>query len=87
MYTIASWIRQALSTRKPSLNVVIQEELVRMGSEPEGVHFLCPLVVDPHLDGVLGENVSLQQEVVVRLEVALRLFQRARLANSSVTIY
>jgi len=41
----------------------------------EGVHFLRPLVVDPHLDGVLGEYVALQQEVVVRFEVVQRLFE------------
>ena len=67
-----------------SLDVVVQEELVRMGPEPEGVHFLGPFVVDMHLDGVLGEDVALQQEVVVRFEVVQCLFERARLANSSV---
>jgi hypothetical protein len=29
-----------------------------MGPEPERVHFLGALVVDPHLDGVLGEHVA-----------------------------
>ena len=59
----------------PSLDVVVQEELVGMGTEPERVHFLGPLVVDMHLDGVLGEHVALQEEIVVRLEVIERLIQ------------
>ena len=44
------------------LDVVIQEELVRMRPQPQRVHFLGPLVVDPGLDRVLGEHIALQQE-------------------------
>jgi len=47
------------------LNVVIQEELVRMGSEPQRVNFSDSLVVDPCLDNILGKDIALVQEIMV----------------------
>jgi len=46
-----------------------------MRTETERVHFLCPLVVDSHLDGVLGEHIALQEEAVVRFEVVEYFFE------------
>ena len=49
------------------LDVVVHEELIRMGTESEGV-----VILDPHFDNrihhVLGEDVSLEQELVILLE-------------------
>jgi hypothetical protein len=49
-----------------------------MGPKTERVYFLGPLVVDMHLDCVLGEHIALQEEAVVRLEVIECLFVRTR---------
>ena len=53
---------------QPFLYIVVQEKLIGMGPKSQGIHFLGALVVDPYLDGVLGEHVALQEEIVVRLE-------------------
>ncbi len=60
------------------LDVVVQEKLVRMGSQTKCIHFLRPLVIDPHLNGVRGEYISLEEEAVVFFEVVERLVKRTR---------
>src|SRR6185295_15932229 len=60
------------------LDVVVEGELVRMRAQPDGVHLVLPLVVDPGLDQVRGEHVPLQQEVVVLLEVVQHDVERPR---------
>ena len=40
---------------------------MRRGPQPDGVHLLVVLVLDPRLDDVLGEDVALEQELVVVL--------------------
>src|SRR5262245_18397697 len=49
--------------------VVVECELVRMRAEPHRVDLVGRLVLDPGLDDVLGEDVALQQELVVVLQV------------------
>ena len=48
------------------LGVVVQLELVRMRPQADRVDLFRHLAVDPGLDQVLGEDVALEQEVVVR---------------------
>ncbi len=48
-----------------TLNIVIKHELVGVRTQANGIHFLRPLVVDPFLDQVLGEDPALQQVLVV----------------------
>src|SRR4029453_13319890 len=55
----------------------VQRELVRMRPEPDGVDLVRHLVVDPGLDDVLGEDVALQEEIVVALQVLERFVVRA----------
>ena len=49
-----------------------------MRPEAKRIHFLGPLVVDPLLDGALGENSTLHVEAVVHFEVIEYLFVRTR---------
>src|SRR5258705_10436030 len=60
------------------LDVVVEGELVRMRAQPDGVHLVLPLVVDPGLDQARGEHVPLQQEVVILLEAVQPDVERAR---------
>ena len=55
------------------LHVVVQEELVRVGAQLEGLQLDLSLVVDVGLDQVLGEDAVLEQKLVVRLERVQRL--------------
>jgi len=47
-------------------NVVIEREFVRVGTNPDRLDFVGPLVPDPGVDDVGGENVAAEQEIVVR---------------------
>src|SRR5271157_1184107 len=61
--------------RAPTLDVVVHLELVGMGTQTHGVHFLLALVVDESVQHLLGEDVALEQELVVageRVESALQ---------------
>ena len=49
-------------------DVVVEGELPGMGPRLHREHLVLHLVGDPCLDHVLGEHVSLEQEVVVLLE-------------------
>ena len=53
--------------RSNFLDVVVHEELIRMGTETQGV-----VVLDPHFNNrihhILGEDVSLEQELVILFE-------------------
>ena len=44
---------------QPCLDIEIQSELPRMGAEPDGIDLMLSLVLQPGLDHVLGEHVSL----------------------------
>ncbi len=65
--------RGALGGDDNALQIVVQDELVRVGPKPDRVHFFRPLVPEPGLDDVLGEDVALQEELVIPLERIERL--------------
>jgi hypothetical protein len=50
------------------LHVVVEEEFVRMRAEAQRVMFFA-LVADPHFEEVRGEHISLQEEVMILLEI------------------
>src|SRR5690606_8187648 len=50
-------------------SVEVERELVRMRSQAHGVDLVLALVLDPRLHDVLGEDVALEEELVVPLEV------------------
>jgi hypothetical protein len=50
-------------------DVVVERELVRVRAEADGVDLVRPLVLDPRLDDVGGEDPALEQELVVVLQV------------------
>src|SRR5262249_32021813 len=60
------------------LDVVIERELIRMRTQPDGVDFLLALVPDPGADDVAGEDVALQQELMVLFEGIQRFVERTR---------
>ena len=53
------------------LDVVVHEKLIRMGTETQGVVILNPHFYDG-IHHVLGEDVSLEQELVILLECLSR---------------
>src|SRR5437899_2657047 len=59
------------------LDVVVERELPRVGTQPDRVYLLAALVADPRLDHVLGEDAALQQELVIRLQGVEGLVERA----------
>src|SRR5687767_11886686 len=62
-------------------HVVVEEELVRRGPQARGLDLLLALVVEPHLDRVAGEDVALEQKLVVALQRVERLLERRRHAR------
>src|SRR5271167_2657341 len=62
--------------RSLHLDVVIELELVRMGTQTHGVHFLLALVVDVGVQHLLGEDVALEQKLIVASQRIQRVFQR-----------
>src|SRR4029079_2150751 len=61
-----------------TLVVEVQRELVRVRTQPERVHLVLTLVVDPGLDDLRREHVALEEERMVALEGLQRLVERAR---------
>src|SRR5437870_12792590 len=59
------------------LVVVVQIELVRMWPQTKRVDLVLPLVVDPRLDEILGEDVAAREERVILLERVHGLLERA----------
>ena len=59
------------------LNIVVEMELVRMGTECDCVHFIFLLVVYPGLDKVLGKDTTLEQIVMIFLQSIQYLAERA----------
>lgn len=68
---------RALRKRMSRLAVVVHVELVRMRAQADGV-LLLALHLDPLGDDVLGEDVALEEELVVLLEVVAGLGEAAR---------
>src|SRR5262249_5793500 len=63
-------------------NVVIEEELVRVRAKPDLVDFARALVTEIGLNHVLGEDIPLQEELVIALKGVERLVERSgRLRN------
>jgi hypothetical protein len=62
--------------REPARDVEAALELERRGPHPDRVHFLVVLVLEPGLDDVPGEDVALQEELVVLAEALERLVER-----------
>src|SRR5690348_4690259 len=58
--------------------VVLEEELGRVRAQPDDVHLVLALPVDPGADQLLVEHPALRQEGVVGLERVERLTERAR---------
>ena len=54
-----------------------------MRAEPHRIDFLLALPVDPRLDHVFGEDVSLEEEFVILFEGAQGFFERAVLAEDA----
>ncbi len=52
---------------QPSLDVKIQEKFVGMGPEFDRVDLAVNLVLDPHVDDILGKDIALEQKRVVFL--------------------
>src|ERR1700676_254975 len=59
-------------------DVVIQRKLIRVRAQADRIDFLFALVPDPGADDVLGEDVALEQELLVLLQARQRLLQRTR---------
>ena len=49
-------------------DVEVHLELVGVGAEADRVDLVLALVLDPRVDDVLGEDITFEQEVHVRLE-------------------
>src|SRR5882757_10346818 len=60
------------------LEVVVEHELPGVRPQPDLVDLLGPLVVEPGFNEVVGENASLGQEVVIRLQRVQDRLQRRR---------
>src|SRR5437762_6923349 len=68
--TRAVWFRDPCrACPSAALNIEVERVLPGMRAEPDRVHLVLALVVDPRLDHVRREHVALQQPVVRRLEV------------------
>src|SRR4029077_780047 len=77
IWTILKGSRTLAPAARERLVVEVEGELVRVRAQPEGVHLVLALVVDPGRDDVRGEHVPLEQEGVVTLERLTRLVERA----------
>src|SRR5215472_4151684 len=60
--------RGAFDSRRRLLDVVVEEELVRMRTQTQSI-VLFALGRDPHLDEIGGEHIALEEELVILLEV------------------
>src|SRR6266446_3418 len=58
--------------------VVIEEELIRMWPQRDGVDILDPLHREPRVDEILGEDATVEQERMVGFERRQRLLQGSR---------
>src|SRR5512144_1543851 len=56
-------------TERQRLDVVVEGELVRMRTQPDWIHLVRALGLDPSLDEVGREDVALEQKLVILLEV------------------
>src|SRR5436305_6076097 len=59
-----------------SSNVEVHTKLIRMRPRADRVYFVLALVLDPVVDHVGGEDVALEEELVVVLQHVQRLLER-----------
>src|SRR5437016_4077244 len=57
------------------LDVVVEHELPGMGPQPDRVDLVLPLIGDPGIDQVTGEDTAGPQELVVGLQCLQRLLE------------
>src|SRR6266702_8087350 len=77
----ASWSTVLQYSTNPfSLQIEVQKELVRHGSQVDRCQLVFSLIRDPRRDQVLGKNITFQEESMVLLQRVQTLAQRARRA-------
>lgn len=54
--------------KSPGSDIVIKAELIRMGPRPQSLYLVCHLVVDPSLDDILREDITLEKEFMIRIQ-------------------
>src|SRR5580698_9413065 len=59
-------------------NVEVEVELVRRRAHPDRIELLVPLEIDPLGERVLGEDVALDQKLVVLLDRVERFLEASR---------
>src|SRR5262249_46352057 len=69
------FLAMACSSRS---DVEIEGELIGMGPQAQGLDLLLALVPDPGVDDVVGEDLALEQELVVASEHLQGVLQRVR---------
>ena len=47
-----------------------------MGPQPDGIDLMLSLVLQPGLDDVLGEDIALEEEIMILLQGIERLVKR-----------
>jgi len=60
------------------LNVIVKKELMWMGSQFDGIDFIIDLVVDPHVDDILGKDITLFKKRLILLQCIQCFIQGAR---------
>lgn len=50
------------------LNVEVEGELPGVRAQADGINLVFPLVVDPGINGILGEDVPLQEKLMIGLK-------------------
>jgi hypothetical protein len=68
--------RDAATKSSRSLDVVIEGELIGMGTKAYGVCFVFSLIFDESFEQFLGKYVAFQQKLVVVFEAQQRFFER-----------
>jgi len=63
------------SPAKGGLNVVVEIKLVRMGPQLDIVDFVFGLVVNPHVDGIAGEDIASEEKFLIGLQSLQGLIQ------------
>ena len=64
-----------LRTALRDSNVVVQMKLVRVRAQADLVDLLLVFVLDVHVEHVAGEDVALQEKLVILVELGKRFFE------------
>jgi hypothetical protein len=65
------------SSKSGSLDIIIEMELVRMRTQPDGIDLLLSLVVEPGFDHIRSEHIAACQERMIAFECIKSLVQRS----------